>query len=81
MPKSKHVRRKRALPSRLPVPGQTSGSIWQACARSGIGRTKMYELGGLHKDLMVKCGGKTIVIFSVLDRIIAEFPPASISAT
>jgi hypothetical protein len=75
MTKSKR-RKKHNQPSRIPVPGQRFGSIWQACAYAGIGRSKLYELARQNPDLMRKCDGKSIIDFPVLDRIFDALPRA-----
>jgi hypothetical protein len=79
--RNKGTKRKRALPSRFPVPGQRLGSVHQACAYAGIGRSKLYELGGKHPGLMKKIDGKTVVDFPLFDSILDALPNARISAS
>jgi len=81
MSKKKRVARKRALPSRIPIPGQRFGSIPQACNYGGFGRSKLYDLAARNPGLMRKLDAKSVIDFSVLDRILDALPPASISAT
>jgi hypothetical protein len=57
-----------------------SGSIKAACEYSGIGRSSLYVEAARHAGLFRKWGGKTIVDFNILDRVIDELPDAAIKA-
>jgi hypothetical protein len=77
---AKKKKRPRAKPSRIPVPGQRFGSVYQACAYGGVGRTKLYELGGQHVGLFKKIGGKTVVDFSMFNAILDTLPNAEVAS-
>jgi hypothetical protein len=49
-------------------------------ARSGCGRTKLYELAGKHHGLFVKLDAATLVNLDLLDQILDRLPPAKIRA-
>jgi hypothetical protein len=61
---------------------QSSSSRWgrpsQSKARSGVTRTKLYKIAKKHKGLLRKLDDATIVDFDMLDRILAELPPAEL---
>jgi hypothetical protein len=75
---TKTKKRPRAKSSRIPVPGQRFGSILQACNYGGVGRSKLYELGGRHKGLIKKIDGKSVVDFPMFDAILDALPNAEI---
>ena len=56
------------------------GRIRAAMARSGCGRTKLYELAGKHHGLFVKLDAATLVNLDLLDQILDRLPPAKIRA-
>jgi hypothetical protein len=51
-----------------------SGSITDAKAYFGIGRSKLYELNDHHPGLFRKLGAKNIVDFNMLSDIVAALP-------
>ncbi len=53
-----------------------SVTIAGATARSGINRTKLYELVGAGTLEAVKCGTRTLVLVSSLDAYVASLPRA-----
>jgi hypothetical protein len=57
------------------------GRIPVATERSGIGRSKLYELAEKHRGLFKKLDGATIVDLEFLDRIVADLPAAEIGKT
>jgi hypothetical protein len=77
---TKKKKRPRAKSSRIPVPGQRFGSVYQAAAYAGIGRSKLYDLGAKHVGLLKKIDGKTVVDFPLFDAILDALPNAQISA-
>jgi hypothetical protein len=56
------------------------GRIPDAAARCGLSRSALYELAEKHRGLFRKYGSATIVDFGLLDRILADLPPADIGA-
>jgi len=53
-----------------------SVTIAGATARSGINRTKLYELVGAGILEAVKCGNRTLILVSSLDAYVASLPRA-----
>ena len=51
-----------------------------ATSRTGIARTKLYELVGAGVLEARKCGRRTLILTDSLDRYVASLPPASIRA-
>jgi excisionase family DNA binding protein len=62
-------------------PGQTQGtamlalSIVEACARSGVGRTTIYEMIKTGRLSARKCGRRTLILTDDLQRCLEELPP------
>jgi hypothetical protein len=54
------------------------GRIPAAKARSGLSRSKLYQLAAAHPGLFLKLDAATIVNLEMLDNIIAELPEAEI---
>jgi hypothetical protein len=54
------------------------GRIPEAKARSGLSRSKLYELAATHPGLFLKLDAATIVNLEMLDDILAALPPAQI---
>jgi hypothetical protein len=57
------------------------GRIPGAIARTGVRRTKLYELAKRHPGLFKKDGAVTIVDLQKLDEVLAELPPAEFKDT
>ena len=56
------------------------GRIPDAIARTGVRRSKLYELAKKHRGLFKKDGTVTIVDFQKLDEVLADLPPAEFKA-
>jgi hypothetical protein len=56
------------------------GRIPDAQRRSGLSRSKLYQLAAIHKGLFLKLDAATIVNLSRLDDLLAALPQAEISA-
>jgi hypothetical protein len=54
------------------------GRIPDAKARSGLSRSKLYELAARNSGLFKKVDAAVIVDLEYLDRILADLPPADI---
>jgi hypothetical protein len=55
------------------------GRIPAATQRSGMSRSKLYEIAGQHPGLFRKAGAVTLVDLQLLDEILADLPPAVIA--
>jgi hypothetical protein len=55
------------------------GRIPAAKDRSGLSRSKLYELAARHRGLFRKADGATIVDLEMLDEILANLPVANIA--
>jgi hypothetical protein len=55
------------------------GRIPQAVDYSGLARTSLYKLAGIHPGLFRKHGVATIVDFQMLDAILEAAPAAELS--
>jgi hypothetical protein len=55
------------------------GRIPAAKTRSGLSRSKLYELAARHPGLFKKADGATIVDLEMLDEILADLPAADIA--
>jgi excisionase family DNA binding protein len=49
-------------------------SIVEACARSGVGRTTIYEMIKTGRLLARKCGRRTLILADDLQRCLEELP-------
>jgi hypothetical protein len=61
------------------APRPRSGTISNAVAHCGIGRSKLYELAAATPGLFRKFGKRVIVDFDVLDGVIDKLPNAEIA--
>lgn len=50
--------------------------IPEACARIGVGRSRLYDMIRRGEINAIKIGGRTLIAESELQRIVAEAPPA-----
>ena len=50
-------------------------SIDEACARSGVGRTTIYEMIKTGRLLARKCGRRTLILTDDLQRCLETLPP------
>ena len=57
---------------------QRFGRVPHAIRRSGVRRTRLYQLAAKHRGLFLKDGAVTIVDLRKLDKILAALPPAEI---
>jgi hypothetical protein len=64
--------------SGTPLTAVRFGRLPVAQARSGLSRSKLYELAAENSGLFKKYGAVTIVDLELLDRVLAELPPAAI---
>ena len=55
------------------------GRIPDGMARSGLSRSKLYELAGQHHGLFKKLDAAVIVDLQMLDQVLADLPPAEIT--
>jgi hypothetical protein len=55
------------------------GRIPQAVDYSGLSRTSLYKLAGIHRGLFRKHGVATVVDFQMLDAILEAAPTAKLS--
>jgi hypothetical protein len=55
------------------------GRIPDAVRRSGLSRSKLYEMAAHHSGLFRKADAVTIVDLELLDRILADLPAANIA--
>jgi hypothetical protein len=56
------------------------GRIPHAKQRSGLSRSKLYEIAAKHRGLFLKADDATIVDLHKLDEILAALPAAKIAA-
>lgn len=54
-------------------------TIPKACAYSGCGRTKIYELIAQNRIEAVKLGARTLIITESLDRFLASLPKLNVA--
>jgi excisionase family DNA binding protein len=50
-------------------------SIDEACARSGVGRTTIYDMINTGKLIARKCGRRTLILADDLQRCLESLPP------
>lgn len=55
------------------------GRVSDATKHSCISRSKLYEIAARYRGLFRKVDGVTIVDMDLLDRIVAESPPAELA--
>ena len=55
-------------------------SIGEACARSGVGRTTIYEMIKTGRLLTRKCGRRTLILSDDLQRCLETLPPVKVAS-
>ena len=63
-----------------PLARSRFGRIPDAVEHSGLSRSYIYELARIHLGLFKKAGRSTLVDLPMLDKILADCPPATLRA-